>query len=178
MSRRPFTPTRWLLPRVAVSFAVAAVVALAIRPGEPAAGSQAADELQQQLSMDAQAAAIFSHSCADCHSNHTRWPWYSYVPPVSFLIKRDVDKGREDFNASAWSSYDVAAKREILAAVARVVTNREMPLKQYLLIHRTARLSDTEGEVLVRWASHQRRQLARTDVKASRLATLPGGRER
>ena len=77
---------------------------------------------------------------------YTRWPWYSYVPPASWLIKHDVDRAEKDFNASVWSSYSVAKKREILAAVARVATNKEMPVKQYLLIHRTARLSDADGD--------------------------------
>jgi hypothetical protein len=173
VSRRVASRRYKLLSRAAVLFGVVAAVALAVHPREPAPDPHGTDELRQQLRMDAQAAAIFSHSCADCHSNHTRWPWYSYIPPVYLLIKRDVDKGREDFNASVWSSYDVAGKREILASVARVVTNREMPLKQYLLIHRSARLSDSEGEVLVHWAGRQRRQLAETGVNASGIHSVP-----
>ena len=34
--------------------------------------------------------ATLKRSCGDCHSDHTRSPWYSYVAPVSFLIRRDV----------------------------------------------------------------------------------------
>ena len=29
--------------------------------------------------------AILDRSCQDCHSNTTRWPWYSNVAPVSCL---------------------------------------------------------------------------------------------
>ncbi len=37
-------------------------------------------------------------ACWDCHSNETRWPWYSSVAPVSWLVQRDVDEGRDELN--------------------------------------------------------------------------------
>ncbi len=36
--------------------------------------------------------ALASASCFDCHSNETRWPWYSYVAPISWLIVSDATK--------------------------------------------------------------------------------------
>ena len=33
-------------------------------------------------------------SCGDCHSNQTRWPWYSHVAPFSWVITDDVNEGR------------------------------------------------------------------------------------
>ncbi len=27
--------------------------------------------------------SVFERSCSDCHSNHTYWPWYSHVAPLS-----------------------------------------------------------------------------------------------
>ncbi len=41
-------------------------------------------------------------ACFDCHSNETVWPWYSNIAPVSWLIQRDVDKGRAKLNYSEW----------------------------------------------------------------------------
>src|SRR5262245_24374433 len=41
-------------------------------------------------------------ACYDCHSNETRWPWYSRVAPVSWLVVRDVNLGREEINFSEW----------------------------------------------------------------------------
>ena len=39
-------------------------------------------------------------SCFDCHSNQTRYPWYSKIVPVYYLVKRDVEMGREEVNFS------------------------------------------------------------------------------
>jgi hypothetical protein len=30
----------------------------------------------------------------------TRWPWYSNVAPVSWLVQHDVDEGRNELNLS------------------------------------------------------------------------------
>src|SRR5215216_1353338 len=46
--------------------------------------------------------ALAVRACFDCHSNETRWPWYSYVAPVSWLTQRDVDEGRRELNFSEW----------------------------------------------------------------------------
>ena len=39
--------------------------------------------------------AILRRACYDCHSNETKWPWYSYVAPVSWLVSDDVRDGRK-----------------------------------------------------------------------------------
>jgi len=37
-----------------------------------------------------QVAALLRAACYDCHSSETRWPWYSRVAPMSWLIASDV----------------------------------------------------------------------------------------
>ena len=43
-------------------------------------------------------------ACYDCHSNETRWPLYSYVAPMSWLVRRDVESGRDELNFSDWDT--------------------------------------------------------------------------
>ena len=49
--------------------------------------------------------ALAVRACFDCHSNETIWPWYSNVAPISWLVQRDVDEGREKLNFSEWRVY-------------------------------------------------------------------------
>ena len=35
-------------------------------------------------------ADVFAHACINCHSEKTRWPWYSQIAPVSWLVENDV----------------------------------------------------------------------------------------
>ena len=46
------------------------------------------------LDAPADVKSILRRACYDCHSNETRWPWYAYVAPVSWLVAHDVEEGR------------------------------------------------------------------------------------
>lgn len=82
-------------------------------------------------------------ACFDCHSNETRWPWYSNIAPVSWLIQSDVDGGRSKLNFSEFDrpQHDADEAPEL-------VRNEEMPLPFYIPFHAEAKLSDTEREAL------------------------------
>jgi hypothetical protein len=45
-------------------------------------------------------------ACFDCHSNETRWPWYSTLPIASWLVEGDVKEGRGQINFSRWGQYN------------------------------------------------------------------------
>ena len=40
---------------------------------------------------------LVREACYDCHSNETRWPWYSNVAPMSWLLAQDVSEARGRF---------------------------------------------------------------------------------
>ena len=89
---------------------------------------------------------LIRRACFDCHSNHTVWPWYSNVAPVSWLVQNDVNGGRRHLNFSEWDHPQRHAKD-----VAAQVKEGEMPLWYYLPEHPDARLSDADREVLEDW---------------------------
>ena len=102
---------------------------------------------------------MLNRSCMDCHSNRTVWPWYSFVAPMSWLVERDVHEGRTHMNLSEWDQYTFEKRQKLLADIASVVKNGEMPLQQYTLIHRNAKLSEADTDVLYTWARVQRRRM-------------------
>jgi hypothetical protein len=77
-------------------------------------------------------------ACFDCHSNETVWPWYSNVAPMSWLVQRDVDEGREALNYSDWNRPQEGEES------AETVQEGSMPPPSYLLTHPDARLTDAE----------------------------------
>ena len=103
--------------------------------------------------------AIFERSCRDCHSEATRYPWYSYVFPVSWLIRDDVTRGREHLNFSRWKDYTVVRRERCLSEIANQVQDGGMPLAQYLLIHRAARLSRADVDAIFQWTQQERARL-------------------
>ena len=121
-----------------------------------------------------QIGTVLRRSCVDCHSNNTAWPWYSYVAPVSWLVERDVEKGRRHLNFSRWYQYTLADRSRLLADLASAVKNHEMPLTQYTLVHRRAQLSDTERDLLYQWAREERKKVRAKIIQTS-SAEKPAG---
>ena len=88
---------------------------------------------------------LAQRACFDCHSNETRWPAYASVAPLSWLITRDVRKGRAVLNFSEWGR-----PQEEAGEAPEVVAEGEMPLVAYRLMHPEARLTLAERDLLVR----------------------------
>jgi len=95
---------------------------------------------------------ILERVCFDCHSHETRWPWYSRVAPVSWWVAGHVEDARADLNFSDWPAFDLEAQALARRSIEQQVEEDRMPLRSYRLMHRRARLSAAEREVLLRWA--------------------------
>jgi len=87
---------------------------------------------------------LVSRACFDCHSNETKWPWYSNVAPVSWLVQRDVQEGRQHLNFSEWNQrhYEVDE-------ISEVVHSGQMPPFYYVMMHPNAKLTDAEKQSLI-----------------------------
>lgn len=81
---------------------------------------------------------LVRRACDDCHSNETTWPWYSNVAPMSWLVQRDVDEGREALNFSEWDRPQEGED------AAETVREGSMPPASYLWTHSDARLTEAE----------------------------------
>jgi len=95
--------------------------------------------------------ATLSRACYDCHSNETRWPWYSHFAPLSWVIVNHVEKGRRELNFSEWNTYYPNAQRRKLRWMGRALSEEKMPPWYYRLAHRDARLSASDRILLQRW---------------------------
>ncbi|MFN8458720.1 MAG: heme-binding domain-containing protein [Anaerolineae bacterium] len=109
-----------------------------------------------------QTKALAERACFDCHSNQTKWPWYSYVAPMSWFVADHVQEGRDKLNFSEWGMARGGEGEEGEEGeggeggeggrsddVARAVEKGKMPMESYLLMHPEARLSPAETQALV-----------------------------
>jgi hypothetical protein len=92
--------------------------------------------------------AILDRACMDCHSHESRWPWYAYVAPASWLVVYDVHEGREHLNLSKWDDYSADRQRKKTRAIWEEVEEGEMPLPPYVWMHPEAKLSDADAATL------------------------------
>lgn len=95
--------------------------------------------------------AILQRACYDCHSNETRWPWYSYVRPVAWVIASDVNAGRRELNFSNWGQYSLKRRKKLKREIGEAIAKGEMPLGIYLWMHSEATLTPEIKAVIVRW---------------------------
>ncbi len=102
---------------------------------------------------------ILSVSCFDCHSNQTNYKWYHKVSPVSWFINGHIQEGKSELNFSDWKSQDVYDKISLLDEISSEIAEKKMPLKAYTLIHKEAKLSDKEIEVLNKWTESYSEEL-------------------
>lgn len=93
----------------------------------------------------AESERIARESCYACHSNETDWPLYSYVAPMSWLVRSDVEQGRDELNFSDWADDADEAEDAI-----ETIRDGSMPPGTYTMIHRDATLTDAEAQELVR----------------------------
>jgi hypothetical protein len=107
-----------------------------------------------------QVAAILDRSCQDCHSNTTRWPWYSNVAPVSWFVIDHVNHARSHLNFSEWGRLDNRQAVKKLEEICEEVQDGEMPLKSYTYIHWGAKLTPEDIKTLCDWTAAEGARIA------------------
>jgi len=95
---------------------------------------------------------ILQRACQNCHSENTIWPWYAHIPPISRQILSDVKQGRAFMDLSKWNDYTEGERRGFRTAIGAAIQNHVMPPAKYVWMHREARLSSDEIELVKVWA--------------------------
>ncbi len=126
-------------------------IAQLIRPSTGSPPVDPAHSLWTDPGVDPRAASILRRACANCHSYETAWPWYSRISPVSWLIVRDVRRGREKLNFSEWSRMSANQLQDICDELDKDA----MPPKDYRLMHPEARLSRADLAILIDWTQNR-----------------------
>jgi hypothetical protein len=153
-----------------------ALVAQVFRPARTNPSFEAARTLQAQAHMPPQVAAILDRSCVDCHSNQTRWPWYSNVAPFSWFVAGHVHDARHHLNFSDWPA-ETKARDEGLMMMCNEVRKGFMPIGSYTWIHRGSKLSADDVKAICAWTDTERARLtpAHDAAMAPTAATVPPG---
>jgi hypothetical protein len=99
--------------------------------------------------------SILERACANCHSHDTKWPWYSYVAPASWLVVQDVNEGRRHLDLSAWAEYAPTTRAKKRLDIVEELQQGDMPPWYYKPLHSEASLTQDEVNAVVEWAKAQ-----------------------
>jgi hypothetical protein len=113
-------------------------------------------------------AALLRNACYDCHSDESKWPWYSRIAPMSWAVAGHVKDGRERLNFSDWPHDDPQRARKKWNRISEEVGYGDMPLPSYTWIHAEARLTAGQREQIVNWAEQEAERLKRLSPEADR----------
>lgn len=108
-----------------------------------------------EINAPAEVKAILKKSCFDCHSNEAKYPWYSNVAPVSWMVSRHVNNARSLINFSTWEEYTPEEKEKKIREVFRAVY-AAMPLPSYLSMHKEAQLTQEERALIREWIGYRK----------------------
>src|SRR6185369_16962888 len=111
---------------VKIALGVAIVVGVAIQ-FVPVKGLGTNPPARFKLDAPPDVEAILRKACFDCHSNETKWPFYAKIAPGSWLMARDVRKGRSHMNFSEWAEHDDDEKKTDLENCWEQVESGAMP---------------------------------------------------
>lgn len=100
---------------------------------------------------DPQIASILKTSCYDCHSHQVTYPWYTNIAPVSWWIKNHMSEGSHHLNFSMWATYSSRRIDHKLKECVEMVSEEEMPMFSYTLMHGDAKLTKEQRELLVNY---------------------------
>jgi hypothetical protein len=129
------------------------------RSYEPDTQGDPAAVLNVRTHVPAPVMSTMRRACFDCHSLETRWPWYSAIPVVSWLIQRDVTGGRGQVNFSRWAEYNRFDRADMLDNACDLAAKRSMPPLRYRMLHSDARLSATDIAALCAWTRDEATRL-------------------
>ncbi|MBF1129943.1 MAG: heme-binding domain-containing protein [Dialister invisus] len=129
---------------------VAIVLVIQVIPVERNVSTvQPGQSFEKTEKVPANVAAILKVSCYDCHSNNTRYPWYSELKPAAWLMARHIKKGKKELNFDEFNDYSKRRKKAKIKSIISQIEKEEMPLKSYLLLHSDSKLTAEERKMLL-----------------------------
>lgn len=140
-----------MLKKIGYGLIAVLVIAQFIRPAQNKAEGTQPNNIEQVVAINDDVKAIFTKACYDCHTNNTNYPWYSMVQPVGWWLQRHVNEGKEHFNFDDFATYSPKKQKHKLEEITETITEGEMPLKSYKLIHGEAKLSPEEIAAVKQW---------------------------
>lgn len=154
--KRLFRVSRWVM----ISSVCGLVISQFFGPGKTNPAADASQSIDTRLHVTPKVTAIIERSCSDCHSNKTRWPWYSSVAPVSWFVIDHVNHGRSHLNFSEWGRYTQRDVDGLLKQICQEVKAGAMPLSTYTPLHPGSKLSAEDVKTLCAWTDAERARIA------------------
>ena len=106
---------------------------------------------KKQFNVDEQVNSVLAVSCYDCHSNNTKYTWYSEFQPMAWLMNKHIKEGKEKLNFDELHSLSDRRLRSKVNQIIEQVQQNKMPLNSYRWMHKEAELTVEDKERLIQY---------------------------
>ena len=148
-----------ILKKIMLILLIAFIALQFVQPARNNNGQVLPADISKTVSVPENVNTILKTACYDCHSNHTDYPWYSYLQPVGWILYNHITNGKTELNFSEFGSYATRRQQSKLKAIATQIKDGEMPLFSYTILHKNARLSKDEKSLIINWAQNAKDSL-------------------
>jgi hypothetical protein len=138
---------------------IALIVIQFIKPPKNAGEEIAENEITAKYQVPENVQQILKVSCYDCHSNTTKYPWYSQIQPVAWFLNDHIIEGKKELNFSTFSTSSAMRRYKKFKEIGEQVKTGEMPLTSYTIIHRNAVLNAEEKSAIESWAANSMKEM-------------------
>lgn len=141
-----------MIRKILLVLLLALIVIQFIHPARNKAEGAQANFIGNKYPVPQDVKDILAKACYDCHSNNSRYPWYSKLQPVDWWITNHIKEGKAEFNFDEYLARSPRYQYNKIHDVSELTEKHEMPLNSYLWIHKDAKLTDDEIKKVVNWA--------------------------
>ncbi len=139
--------------KVAVALVVIFIAIQIFQPQRTNPPAIPSRSLSAHVALPADVHSSLMRACGDCHSNQTRWPWYSRVAPYSWVITDDVNQGRRRVNFEDWEAQESPKQaNDHLVQICKEIRQKGMPPFSYRLLHPESKLKPEEIASICAWS--------------------------
>jgi len=142
-----------MFKKIFIALLIPLIVIQFIHPKKNKADGPQPNYIGNTFAVPADVKSILTKACNDCHSNNTTYPWYAKIQPVHWWMNNHINEGKKELNFDEYTSKNLRYQYHKMEDLTEQIKEGEMPLNSYTWIHKDAKLTDTEKNKLLSWAS-------------------------
>jgi hypothetical protein len=94
-----------------------------------------------------------TEKCYDCHSNQTRYTWYSRIQPIGWWLAAHVYEGKAQLNFSEFKTYQNEQARKKLQGIASMVNPGSAHLRGYSILRPGTEITAEDEQAISAWVA-------------------------
>lgn len=148
-----------MVKRILIGFVVIIIIIQFIQPARNNTGQVVPQSFIDTFLPNDTVLNLLSNSCFDCHSNHTKYPWYTNVQPIGWMMAKHINDGKADLNFDELAALSSRRRNSKFKSISEQIEQEKMPLKSYLLMHKNAKLSKADKNILINFFQSKIKEL-------------------